>query len=74
MRVVHPDRIQEAGWCEPTNFEGDSRMNVHKNARTAPRSRAVDEKNGFHGSRQMSTKVGMRPPTTPVPMNVLNGP
>ena len=41
MRVVHPDRIEEAGWCEPTSSERNSRMNVHKNARTTPRSRAL---------------------------------
>ena len=40
QEVVHPGRLCDGGGCRPTiPAEKEARMNIHKNARTTPRSR-----------------------------------
>jgi transposase-like protein len=40
QEIVHPGRLCDVGGCRPTiTAEKEARMNIHKNARTTPRSR-----------------------------------
>jgi len=40
QEIVHPGRLCDVGGCRPTiTAEEEARMNIHKNARTTPRSR-----------------------------------
>src|SRR5258707_1789343 len=40
QEIVHPGRLCDGGGCRPTiPAEEEARMNIHKNARTTPRSR-----------------------------------
>jgi hypothetical protein len=39
QEIGHPGRLCDVGGCRPTiTAEEDARMNIHKNARTTPRS------------------------------------